>query len=87
MKALVLKEYGSFSFEDVADPKIDSQSVLIDVKACAICGSDVHGMDGSTGRRQPPVIMGHEASGVIVSTGEAVTEWQAGDRVGLSAAD
>jgi L-iditol 2-dehydrogenase len=39
--------------------------VLVRVKACAVCGSDVHGIDGSTGRRQPPVIMGHEAAGII----------------------
>jgi len=38
-------------------------------------------MDGSTGRRQPPIIMGHEASGVIVQTGEGVTRWKEGDRV------
>jgi L-iditol 2-dehydrogenase len=38
-------------------------------------------MDGSTGRRQPPIIMGHEASGVIVKTGEGVTRWKEGDRV------
>ena len=81
MNALVLKEYGRFSFEGVAEPELNDQSVLIDIKACAICGSDVHGMDGSTGRRQPPVIMGHEASGEIVATGADVTEWKAGDRV------
>jgi D-arabinose 1-dehydrogenase-like Zn-dependent alcohol dehydrogenase len=46
-------------------PKPDDDEVLIRVQACAICGSDVHGMDGSTGRRIPPVVMGHEASGVI----------------------
>jgi len=55
--------------------------VLIRVKACGICGSDVHGMDGSTGRRQTPIIMGHEASGEIVETGAGVTRWKAGDRV------
>jgi L-iditol 2-dehydrogenase len=54
---------------------------LIEVKACGICGSDVHGMDGSTGRRIPPVIMGHEASGVIAATGANVKNWQTGDRV------
>jgi L-iditol 2-dehydrogenase len=38
-------------------------------------------MDGSTGRRIPPVIMGHEASGLIVETGSAVKDWKVGDRI------
>jgi len=55
--------------------------VLVRVSACGICGSDVHGMDGSSGRRIPPIIMGHEAAGEIAQTGSGVTEWKAGDRV------
>ncbi len=81
MKALVLKAYNTFSFEDVPLPEIGPQDVLIRVKACGICGSDVHGMDGSTGRRIPPIIMGHEASGLIEQIGSGVTEWKAGERV------
>lgn len=50
-------------------------------KACAVCGSDVHGMDGSTGRRRPPIIMGHEAAGVIESVGPGVRDFKTGDRV------
>jgi L-iditol 2-dehydrogenase len=81
VKALVLKEYNHFSYEDVPEPTIGPDEVLMQVKACGICGSDIHGMDGSTGRRIPPVIMGHEASGVIAEVGRDVTGWQAGDRV------
>ena len=81
MKALVLEEYNKLVYKDVDEPQPASGEVLIRVKACGICGSDVHGMDGSTGRRQPPIIMGHEASGVIVQTGEGVTRWKEGDRV------
>ena len=81
MKALVLKEYKHFSYEEVALPEVGPDDVLIEVKACGICGSDVHGMDGSTGRRIPPIIMGHEASGVIERVGSAVSEWKVGDRV------
>jgi L-iditol 2-dehydrogenase len=81
MKALVLKEYNRFSMEEVPMPIIGSEDVLIRVKACGICGSDVHGMDGSTGRRIPPIIMGHEASGVIEQIGSSVREWRDGDRV------
>ena len=81
MKALVLKAYKQFAYEDVPDPEPGSDEVLIAVKACGICGSDVHGMDGSTGRRRPPIIMGHEAAGVISRVGSRVAGWAAGDRV------
>jgi L-iditol 2-dehydrogenase len=81
MKALILKEYNKFVYEDVPMPQIGDRDVLIEVKACGICGSDVHGMDGSTGRRLPPIIMGHEASGIIAEVGGKVTGWEKGDRV------
>lgn len=81
MKALVLEEYNKLVFKDVPDPEIKNNEVLVQVKACGICGSDVHGLDGSTGRRIPPMIMGHEASGVILKTGSDVKDWKPGDRV------
>ena len=80
MKALVLKEYHRLVVEEVPAPRIPADGVLVRVKACGICGSDVHGMDGSTGRRRPPIIMGHEAAGVIAKTGAQVTGWKPGDR-------
>jgi L-iditol 2-dehydrogenase len=81
MKALVLKEYKKLVYEDVPAPKAGPGEVLVAVKACGICGSDVHGMDGSTGRRRPPIIMGHEAAGVIAQTSSDVTGWAEGDPV------
>ena len=81
MKALVLKEYCRFAIEDFPVPTLQSGDVLVRVRACGICGSDVHGMDGSSGRRIPPIIMGHEAAGVIAEIGNAVTGWSKGDRV------
>jgi L-iditol 2-dehydrogenase len=81
MKALVLKAYNQLSFEEVPSPKPGPGEVRVSVKACGICGSDVHGMDGSTGRRQPPIIMGHEASGFIESLGPEVSAWKIGERV------
>src|SRR5262245_38051343 len=81
MKALVLKQYKQFSYEDVPEPQLQSGEVLVAVKACGICGSDVHGMDGSTGRRRPPIIMGHEAAGEISEVGPGVSGWKHGDRV------
>ena len=81
MKALVLEDYCKLVYKDVPMPEYGSDEVLVQVKACAICGSDVHGMDGSSGRRIPPLIMGHEASGIIAEIGENVKDWQIGDRV------
>jgi L-iditol 2-dehydrogenase len=81
MKALVLREYGRFSVDEVERPVPGPDEVIVRVRACGICGSDVHGMDGSTGRRIPPIIMGHEGAGEIVETGPAVRGWGRGDRV------
>jgi L-iditol 2-dehydrogenase len=81
MKALVLEAYHKLDFTDVPNPMINDDEVLVQVKAVGICGSDVHGLDGSTGRRIPPIIMGHEASGRIITAGKNVTNWKPGDRV------
>jgi 2-desacetyl-2-hydroxyethyl bacteriochlorophyllide A dehydrogenase len=81
MKALVLDAYKQLNYRDFSEPEPQPDEVLIEVKACGICGSDVHGYDGSTGRRNPPLIMGHEASGVILKTGSDVILWKPGDRV------
>lgn len=81
MKALVLEEYNKLVYREWPDPVIAPHEVLVQVKAAGICGSDVHGMDGSTGRRFPPLIMGHEAAGIITETGKEVKGWQQGDRV------
>jgi len=81
MKALLLEAYNKLVYTEVPDPEIGAHEVLIHVSACAVCGSDVHGLDGTTGRRVPPLIMGHEASGVIEAMGTDVTGWQPGERV------
>lgn len=81
MKALVLEEYMKLAYREVPMPAMQDDEVLVKVKAVGICGSDVHGMDGSSGRRIPPIIMGHEASGVIEAAGSKVDGWKNGDRV------
>ena len=81
MKALVLTEYNKMVILEVPIPEVGTDEVLVRIMAAGICGSDIHGMDGSTGRRIPPVIMGHEASGVIEAIGTSVVGWGPGDRV------
>jgi L-iditol 2-dehydrogenase len=81
MKALLLTRYKEMELADLPVPEIGPEDVLVRVKSCGICGSDIHGYDGSTGRRIPPLVMGHEAAGVIVNAGSAVTGFKEGDRV------
>ena len=81
MKALVLEEYNKLVYRDFPDPEVAADEVLVKVEAVGICGSDVHGMDGSTGRRIPPIVMGHEAAGIITALGKDVSGWSEGDRV------
>jgi L-iditol 2-dehydrogenase len=83
MKALLLSEYRRLEVTDVATPKPQAGEVLLRVAACGICGSDVHGYDGSSGRRIPPIVMGHEAAGVVAAVGEGVAGFSEGDRVTL----
>ncbi len=81
MKALVLNQYRKLDLLDVPSPDAAPNEVLVRVRSCGICGSDVHGYDGSSGRRIPPVIMGHEASGVVAEVGTAARAFDPGDRV------
>jgi L-iditol 2-dehydrogenase len=81
MKSLLLKEYLQLELADFPEPEPGPGEVLIRVAACGICGSDVHGYDGTSGRRIPPIVMGHEAAGVVAATGSGVSTFKPGDRV------
>ena len=82
MKALVLTAPCEFNYDlDFPEPKPGPGEVLVKVAACGICGSDIHGMDGRSGRRQMPIVMGHEAAGEIIALGDGVTGWRTGERV------
>jgi L-iditol 2-dehydrogenase len=81
MQSLVLSEYRKFTLADVPRPELGPNDVLVRVAACGICGSDVHGYDGSSGRRVPPIVMGHEAAGTVAEVGSDVRRVKVGDRV------
>jgi L-iditol 2-dehydrogenase len=81
MKSMMLTEPKKLEIQDSPIPSFGKDEVLIRVKACGICGSDVHGYDGSSGRRIPPLIMGHEAAGLIEECGSEVSGFSKGDRV------
>ena len=83
MKAIVKYGYGKFETEirDVPVPKIGDDDVLLEVKAAGVCGSDIaFDNGGHENLLNPPVILGHEFSGVIAEVGKNVTEWRPGER-------
>jgi L-iditol 2-dehydrogenase len=92
MKALMFDAPWAMPFRDVPDPQARAGHAIIRVKAVGVCGSDVHGFTGSTGRRSPGIIMGHEFAGQIESldkTGSSGIisgdlEFQIGDRVAIN---
>ena len=81
MKALMLSKYEHLEVTDIPEPACPPDEVLIRVAACGICGSDVHGYDGGSGRRIPPIVMGHEGAGVIERVGAEVKDYKPGERV------
>jgi L-iditol 2-dehydrogenase len=81
MKAMILLDKKKLQLTDIETPSIGPDDLLVRVKACGICGSDVHGYDLSTGRRIPPIVMGHEAAGVVDKVGSNVKSFAPGDRV------
>jgi L-iditol 2-dehydrogenase len=83
MKAAVLTGVGSIEIKELPVPVPGADEVLVEVKANGICGTDQHIYHGKPGSASvtPPVILGHELSGVVARTGEGVTSLKAGDRV------
>ena len=83
MKALLLTAPSSLTLTDLETPEPDAGEVRVRIAACGICGSDVHGYTGSTGRRIPPLVMGHEAAGIIDAVGKNVSGELISQRVAL----
>jgi L-iditol 2-dehydrogenase len=83
MRSLVFVGPGQMELQERPDPRPGPGAVVVAVRAAGICGSDVHGYLGVTGRRRPGVVMGHEAAGDVIEVGKGVTTVRAGDRVAL----
>ena len=83
MKALVKYELGALNVKvmEVEKPKISPDEVLIKVMGAGICGTDLHILTDNSYPVKPPVILGHEVSGVIEEVGENVKGWKKGDKV------
>ncbi|HEY8718190.1 zinc-dependent alcohol dehydrogenase [Pengzhenrongella sp.] len=72
MHALVLEDFNTMTVQERPDPTAGPGEVLLAVLATGICGSDLHGFTGKTGRRVPGQIMGHETVARVVSVGDDV---------------
>ena len=81
MKALVYQEPWKMSMQDLPRPVLQPGEVLVKMESVGICGSDVHGFTGESGRRAPGMVMGHEVVGRIVETAPDVTTLKVGSRV------
>ena len=83
MKSAVFYGKHDLRVEEYEMPKVGPKDVQIQVKACGVCGTDVHIYEGDKGAAEvtPPTILGHEFSGVIAEVGSEVTNYKAGDRV------
>lgn len=84
MKALNFTDFNRLELQEVPVPALaQPDDVLVRVHAAGVCGSDLHGYTGKSGRRHPPLIMGHEVSGEVVATGPAAADIRAGERVAI----
>ncbi len=83
MKAIVYEGPNKLTYKDVPDVSPAKGEVKLRIKACGICGSDVAGYQGLTGRRIEPMIMGHEFCGEVCECAEGVSKLKAGDMVAV----
>ena len=81
MKALMYNGPRDLAIVNIPEPNPASGQVKIKTKYVGICGSDIHGYTGESGRRIPPMIMGHEFSGIVVECGKGAVRFNKGDRV------
>lgn len=85
MKAAVLEALEKIVVQEVPRPQMDDNSVLLKVKSCAVCGSDIRIFHHGNDRVIPPQILGHEISGEVVEVGKNVSKFKVGDRVAVGA--
>jgi alcohol dehydrogenase, propanol-preferring len=84
MKAMVLYTQGEpLRATDLPTGRPGQGEVLLQVKACAVCRTDLHVVDGELQKPKLPLVPGHEIVGVVRAVGEAAERFKAGDRVGV----
>ena len=81
MKAAVWHGPQDMRIEDVEKPVCGENDIVLNVKACGVCGSDLHYYKVGGALIEPPAVLGHEFSGEVLEVGSKVTEIKVGDRV------
>ena len=83
MRAAVIRNMPRrIEIEEMDIPVCKKEEVLVEIRACGLCGSDVHGfLDEESKGRVEGLVMGHEPSGIVAACGEAAGRFQSGDRV------
>lgn len=89
MQALVLEKIAPITqspllYTDIADPKPGPQELLVQVKACGICRTDLHIIEGELPQQRLPLVPGHQVVGTVVSCGPRCTRFAPGERVGIA---
>ncbi|MBU0630347.1 MAG: alcohol dehydrogenase catalytic domain-containing protein [Candidatus Margulisbacteria bacterium] len=85
MKAAIIKGLGEMSVETIETPRVKDGTVLIKVKTCAVCGSDIRIFESGNDRVRYPAVIGHEIAGEVVAVGAGVSQFKRGDRVAVGA--
>lgn len=85
MKAAVLEDLEKIMAKEVSTPPIKKGEMLVKIRSCAVCGSDIRIYHQGNPRVKPPQIIGHEIAGEIVEVGEGIDTFRLGDRVALGA--
>jgi L-iditol 2-dehydrogenase len=83
MKGLVYTQPFRVEMMDLPEPELQTNQVLVRVRACGICGSDLLGFAGKSKKRIPPLVLGHELSGEVVGVGAEVKDVECGARVSV----
>ncbi|MDY0096201.1 MAG: alcohol dehydrogenase catalytic domain-containing protein, partial [Candidatus Vecturithrix sp.] len=84
MKAAIFKDIEHIEVEDIAKPVCDADGMLVNVKACGLCGGDIRNYHNGLKGGVTNQIMGHEAAGVVEEVGPQVTRFAVGDRVAIA---
>lgn len=84
MLAAVLEGLSQLTVREMPTPQAEDDTMLIRVRACAVCGSDIRILHHGSPRVKPPAIIGHEIAGEVVDVGRSVGRFRPGDRVAMA---
>ena len=89
MRAMLMRQPGSVAdrplrLEELAVPTPRAGEILVEIRACAICRTDLHVVEGELPALRTPLVPGHQAVGRVAGRGEGATRFREGDRVGIA---